>query len=188
MWIGWDRVLLDQWGLRAVMDRVPMLAWVTELSYLCLYLIPPACLATLHFKRAWNRTDRFLLVFAAGTFLTYTLLPVIPVESPRLAFSGQDLPAVTSVWREANVWILDHLDISTSVFPSGHVAVAFSSSFGMRQAMPGHLTLFLFLLCLACCVYLATVYGRYHYAVDGVASLLICLVTWGICALVQPEA
>lgn len=188
-WLAWDRQLLDQWGLRGLLEqRLPFLPWILELSYLCLYLIPPACLVALYQRRAWNRIDHYLLTFAAGTLVTYALLPVIPVESPRLAYAGQDLPAIHSVWRDINVWILDHLDISTSVFPSGHVAVAFSSAFGIKRALPGEPKLFAFFLGLACSVYLATIYGRYHYAVDGLASILISLVTWGLCDLLQHSA
>ncbi len=188
-WLSWDRLLLDQWGLRTLLEqRLPFLPWILELSYLCLYLIPPACLVTLYQRRAWNCIDRYLLTFVAGTLITYGLLPVIPVESPRLAYAGQDLPAIHSVWRDINVWILDHLDISTSVFPSGHVAVAFSSAFGIKRALPGDPKLFAFFLGLACSVYLATIYGRYHYVIDGLASILISLVTWGLCDLIQHSA
>ena len=186
VWLAWDRRLLDQWGLRTLLEqRVPVLPWILELSYLLLYLIPPACLVALYQRRAWDRIDRYLLTFAAGTLTAYALLPVIPVESPRLAFAGQDLPAAHSVWREINVWILDRLDISTSVFPSGHVAVAFSSAFGIKRALPGDHKLFTFFLGLACSVYLATIYGRYHYAVDGLASIVISLVTWGLGDILQ---
>ena len=45
--------------------------------------------------------------------------------SPRLAFPSESLPAWHSVWRTINIWLLDHGDIDSSVFPSGHVAVAF---------------------------------------------------------------
>lgn len=186
VWLSWDRRLLDQWGLRILLEHgLPFLPWLLELSYLLLYLIPPACLVALYQRRAWNRIDRYLLTFAAGTLVTYALLPVIPVESPRLAFAAQDLPAAHSAWRDINVWILDRLDISTSVFPSGHVAVAFSSAFGIKRALPDDLKLFAFFLALACSVYLATIYGRYHYAVDGLASIIISLVTWGVCDIVQ---
>ena len=137
-------------------------------------------------RRAWKQVDKYLLTFAAGTLLVYALLPAIPAASPRLAFAGQDVPSVHSVWRDINVFILDHLDISTSVFPSGHVAVAFSSAFGIKRALPGDHTLFLLFLSLACSVYVATIYGRYHYAVDGLASIGISVVTWRVCDALDP--
>jgi hypothetical protein len=187
--LAWDRLLLDTWGLRTLLEqRAPFLPWLLELSYLLLYVIPPTCLAVLYRRRAWKLADRYLFTLAAGTFTAYALLPALPLESPRLAFAGQDLPSAHSLWRDTNVWILDRLDISTSVFPSGHVAVAFSSAFGIKRALPGDLTLFASFFGLACSVYLATIYGRYHYAADGLASIGISLAIWRLCEILQPSA
>jgi hypothetical protein len=178
-WLNWDRQLLDNWGLREVLERrLSFLPWWLELSYLLLYAIPPACMAILYWRKERFYVERFLSTFALGTLTAYALLPMIAVESPRLAFPGQDLPAASSIWRSVNLWILNHLDISTSVFPSGHVAVAFSSAFGIRRAMPASPWIFACFLVLACLVLVATVYGRYHYAADGLASLVICVVCW----------
>lgn len=185
-WLGWDRQVLDVWGLRTFLEHVPVLAWFLELCYLLLYIVPPACLAVLYQRRAWKQVDKYLLTFASGTLAVYALLPAIPAASPRLAFAAQDVPAIHSVWRDVNVFILDRLDISTSVFPSGHVAVAFASAFGMKRALPGDHTIFLVFFCLACGVYVATIYGRYHYAVDGLASFGISLVTWRVCDRLDP--
>ena len=121
------------------------------------------------------------MTFALGTLLAYALLPYFPVESPRIVFAGQDLPNVGTIWHTVNVWILDRLDISTSVFPSGHVAVAFSSAFGMKRALPERPEFFIGFLFAAVLVFLATIYGRYHYAADGVASIVISLATWFAC-------
>jgi len=185
-WLSWDRVLLDHWGLRSMVERQLIgLPWILELCYLLLYAIPPACLGVLYWRRARSSVDRFLATFALGTLAAYALLPVIAVQSPRIAFAGQDLPNAHSIWRSANLWILNHLDISTSVFPSGHVAVAFSSAFGIRRALPGSLVTFLVFLSLAVLVFVATIYGRYHYAADGLASVLICLIAWGFCEVYE---
>ena len=36
-------------------------------------------------------------------------------------------------------------------------------------------------LALACAVFVATIYGRYHYAADGLASIVICVAAWAAC-------
>jgi membrane-associated phospholipid phosphatase len=181
-WLGWDRVILETWGLRQLAEHsLTFIPGLLELSYLLLYAIPPVCLGILYWRRARLQVDRFLVVFAMGTLTVYALLPLVAVQSPRLAFPGQDLPAAQGIWRGINVWILDHLDISTSVFPSGHVAVAFSCAFGMKRALPDSRLVFGFLLFAALLVFSATIYGRYHYAVDGFASIVICAVCWGLC-------
>ena len=179
LWLGWDRLLLDEWGLRLLIESLGrVLPWCLELSYLLLYVIPPACLVVLYWQRAYVNVNRFLLTFALGTLAVYALLPWIAVQSPRIAFAGQDMPTAHSLWRSMNLWILNHMDISTSVFPSGHVAVAFSSAFGIRRALPSKPLAFLAFLGMASAVFVATIYGRYHYAVDGVASIVVCLAVW----------
>ena len=65
------------------------------------------------------------------------------------------------------------MDISTSVFPSGHVGVAFSTALALLFSAPTRRGLFAIALAAAILVYLATVYGRYHYAMDGLASMAI---------------
>jgi membrane-associated phospholipid phosphatase len=120
-----------------------------------------------------SQAPRFLLLVFAGTFTTYALLPYVPVISPRVAFPGADLPSYNGIARGINTWLLDHLDISTSVLPSGHVAVALSSALGMvtvlrRRPMVGRCA-----LALAGLVYLATIYCRYHYLVDGLTSIVL---------------
>jgi membrane-associated phospholipid phosphatase len=182
LFLSWDRFLLDRWGLRNILEiQLPAIVSFLEFSYLLLYAIPPACMAVLYKEGARLQIDRFLTTFALGTLTAYALLPLCAVESPRIAFPGQNLPAVASMFRDINVWILDRLDISTSVFPSGHVAVAFFSAFGLRRALPAGHQYFRFFLLLACLVLTATIYGRYHYATDGFASLIICLAAWWIC-------
>jgi membrane-associated phospholipid phosphatase len=75
------------------------------------------------------------------------------------------------VFRRMNLWILNHWDIHSSVLPSGHVAAAFSAAFAMRMAAPRRRALTGALLVVAVLVWVNTVYGRYHYAADGLAGL-----------------
>lgn len=88
------------------------------------------------------------------------------------------MPDITTVWRTVNVWLLDKWDISSSVFPSGHVAVAFSCAFGILRALPEKRGAFLSVLTIAAMIFTATVYCRYHYFVDGLASLIISATAW----------
>jgi len=175
-WLAWDRRILSDWGLRQVLEAAgPAIPWLLELCYLLLYAIPPACIALLYWRRRRDRVETFVRTFALGTLTVYALLPLIAVASPRTAFAGLDAPGAFSIWRQINIAILDHLDISTSVFPSGHVAVAFSSAFGLRRALPESSGYFAAALIVALLVFTATIHGRYHYAADGVASIGICV-------------
>lgn len=182
--LSWDRFLLNTLGLRHSIEwcgaAVP---WLLEFSYTSLYAIPPICIVILYWKGARLEVGRFLQTFALGTLTAYALLPLFRVDSPRLAFPGQDMPGVDVFWRTINVWVLTNLDIGTSVFPSGHVAVAFSSAFGFRRALPGSRSIFYGLLMAASLVFLSTIYGRYHYAADGLASIAISVAAWLACEI-----
>jgi membrane-associated phospholipid phosphatase len=125
-----------------------------------------------------RQLDRFLTTLFLGTCAAYALLPYFPSVAPRVAFPGQDLPHYSGLWRSVNVFLLDHADISTSVFPSGHVAVAFSSAFGVLRVLPKQRTILLMLFAAAFAVFAATIYCRYHYAADGVAGIGIALLAW----------
>ena len=83
---------------------------------------------------------------------------------------GPLLPGATAYERN-NLWILDHGDIRSSIFPSGHVAVGFSAAFAMALAAPDHRGIAWTLLAIAALVWMNTIYGRYHYAADGLVAL-----------------
>jgi membrane-associated phospholipid phosphatase len=175
--------LLSDWGLRAATEQFGTLVpIILELAYLILYAVLPLSIATFYLRHERDRLDDFIFPFLVGTLTVYALLPHFPVEGPRLAFTGQDLPKVNTVFRRLNVWILDHWDIELSVFPSGHVAAAFSAAFAMGLAVPERRALAGTLLGLAVLVWINTVYGRYHYAADGFAGLAVSGAAIGILA------
>lgn len=184
VWIEWDRWLLDGIGLRRAIEAAGGLAPATlEAVYLSLYAVPTMAMAALYRAGARAQADRFLATLFLGTLLAYGLIPFFPTMAPRQAFPGADLPHYSSWWRSMNLWILDHADISTGVFPSGHVAVAFSAAFGMWRALPAarrQLAYAFFVI--ATMVFVATVYARYHYAADGAASIVVSMVAWRLTA------
>ena len=178
-WIHWDRLLLTGFALRPAIERFgPLLPSVLETVYLGLYALPCAALGVIYGLGKRSKADRFLFVLFLGTLSAYALLPLWPVESPRVAFRGEDLPAFGGYARQVNTWLLDHMDISTGVFPSGHVAVAFSTAFGLLSVFPTRRSVWLPAFGAASLVYIATVYGRYHYAFDGLASMAIAALAW----------
>ncbi len=180
-WVGWDRALLGTFGLRRVIEAAgAAIPNALESCYLLLYAIPPIALGTVYLCRARAHTNRFLSILFLGTLSAYALLPVFPLTSPRLAFPGTDLPAFSDVPREVNTFLLDRFDIATSVFPSGHVAVAFSSAFGLMSALRRRRTVWLTAFAAAILIWVATIYGRYHYALDGLASLIITATAWQV--------
>jgi membrane-associated phospholipid phosphatase len=185
-WLALDQLLLGELGLRRAIES---LGWVLpallEVVYFSLYAIPALCLGALYKYGRRDRAPRFLLTLFLGAFAAYALLPHFPAQSPRVAFPGLDLPAFAGFWRGVNTWLLDHLDISTGVFPSGHVAVAFSAAFGLLGAIPARRLAWGVAFAAAALVFTATVYCRYHYAVDGLASIAISLAAWRASAALE---
>ena len=182
-WLAWDRHLLDQWGLRTVIEAGGVVGpWLLESAYLFLYAIPPLSLGLVYAFAGRRVADRFLLVLLVGTLAAYALIPLVPVISPRIAYPGMDEPAIATLPRAINVWMLDHLDNAVTVFPSGHVAVAFSSAFGLLTVFRRRALFWLPAFILAALIYVATIYGRYHYLVDGLTSILVATATWRLVA------
>lgn len=173
-WLGWDRMVLDTAGLRAGIESLGIvIPSLLECTYLMLYAIPPICVGILYRVADRERVHRFLFRLLLGTLSVYAMLPLFPVHGPHVAYPLLDLPHVNGIGRGINVWVLDHMDIPTSVFPSGHVGVAFSCAAGMFEAVRSRPAIWGGVLTAAILVYLATVYCRYHYAVDGLASIAI---------------
>jgi membrane-associated phospholipid phosphatase len=175
-WIVWDRLILHG-GVKAAIESCgPILPSMLEIAYALVYALAPFSVAVLYLYGRRDRVDTFLFLFALGVLLCYAQLPVWPSDPPRVVFLGQDLPAYDTVFRHFNLWMLGNYGIHTGVFPSAHVAGAFSAAFGMRRALPEHKWVSCFLFVMAGLIAVATVYGRYHYAADATAGFAVALV------------
>ena len=189
IWVRWDHAVLYDAGLRATLESAgSFIPSLLEITYLLLYALPVACMGALYWYGQRSRIDRLLTTLFVGTLGAYALLPYFPTRPPRIAFAAEDSMLTVSLWRAINIWLFEHCDISTSVFPSGHVAVAFSSAFGMLRAMPERRWLSSSVFTIAIAVIIATVYCRYHYAVDGLASMGISIFAWFSTAAMDRDA
>jgi membrane-associated phospholipid phosphatase len=177
-WEAWDKVLLNDWRLRAAIESLgPVLPSILELSYILVYAIPSFALAIFYLCHRRKRIPDFLFQFLLGILIAYALLPCFPSEPPRTAFAGQDLPTYITPFRRLNLWLLGGYGLHVSVFPSAHVAGAFSGAFAMFRLLPERRWVGWFLLGLAVAIALDTVYGRYHYAADAAAGFAISVLT-----------
>ena len=183
-WIVWDRLVLHDWGLRATIESAgPLLPAALEICYTLVYVISPLALALLYASGEARQADRFLLLYLLGAFGSYALFPYFPSEPPRTVFPDQDMPQIDTVFRQFNWWILGHGGIHTSVFPSGHVSAAFALAISIFRVLPTRPWIGAAFLIVAVGIFVATIYGRYHYAVDALAGLLISLAAWLAVAL-----
>jgi membrane-associated phospholipid phosphatase len=176
LFVPWDRLLLVDWGAKSAIEVLgPVLPSILELSYSLFYAIPLFSLAMLYVYGQRERAEELLATAAAGAVTVYALFPFFPSEPPRVVFFGQNQPAYAGVFRHFNEWLLGGYGIHTSVFPSTHVAGAVSCALVMWRILPERRWVGCVLLPLAGLIAVSTVYGRYHYAADAVAGLLVGL-------------
>jgi membrane-associated phospholipid phosphatase len=174
-WIKWDRSLLHRWGLQGA-----LLSAYLEFCYLLVYAVGPFTVAVFYLERRRNRVNQALLLYLLGTLLAYALFPYFPSQPPRTLFGDSDLPSVMTALRRFNLWIVNGVGIHSSVFPSAHVSSAFSAAWALLLYLPERKRYGWGMLIYAVSVSVATVYGRYHYAVDALAGLGVSIVAAGI--------
>lgn len=173
-WVIWDRILLNDWHLRAVIESLgPLLPSVLELSYVLVYALPPFTMGVMYALGLQKRADVMLTIYLLGMFLSYGQFPFWPSEPPRTVFAGQDLPNFETSIRDFGLWIVGSYGIHTSVFPSAHVSGAVAAALGMAYLVPERRRLVLGYFVYAGLVAIATIYGRYHYAVDALAGIAV---------------
>jgi len=178
-WVRWDEQLLNNYGLRPAIESAGWIGpSILESCYLLIYAIPPISLAILYACRASDRANRHLLILFLGTFAAYALVPFFPVVPPRIAFPASVPPSYHGIARELNLSLLGRFNVAIAVFPSGHVALALSAALGLFHALRERALIWGLAFLFAFLVYVATIYGRYHYAVDGLASIVIVLAVW----------
>lgn len=181
-WVVWDRLLLADFGLKGAIELLgPVLPGLLELLYVLTYVLAPSGYLILLACGRLDRADRFLALYAGSAVAAYALFPYFPSEPPRAVFPGELFPSYDTVFRKLNWWILGGAGIHTSVFPSGHVSSAFGCAFGLLLALPERRVYGATMTVVACGIAVATVYGRYHYAVDAVAGLATSAVAAALC-------
>ncbi|HYO80198.1 MAG TPA: phosphatase PAP2 family protein, partial [Bryobacteraceae bacterium] len=190
-WIVWDRWLLDDLHLRAIIELFgPVVPSLLELSYALVYAVPPITMGVIYALGLRKGADTILTIYLLGLFLCYGQFPFWPSEPPRTVFPGQDMPNVHTAFRAFNLWLVGNYGIHTSVFPSAHVSGAFAAAFGIAYLIPQRRRLVLSYFVYAILVAVATVYGRSQYAVDAVGGLIVAVFAWplGSWLVAQAEA
>ncbi len=176
VWIVWDRALLHDFGLqRAIESLGPLVPALLEASYLFVYAVGPLAVAILYIENRVDRAGTLLLYYQAATLTAYALFPFFPSDPPRVLFPGADVPTISNWLRSSNLMLVNGYGIHSSVFPSAHVSSAYGAAFGMLAAIPEKKWIGYCMLTYATLVAIATVYGRYHYAIDAAAGFLIAV-------------
>jgi len=180
-WIVWDRRILDGAHLRSAIESTgTLLPGFLELCYGLVYAVALVSLIAIFFNLCRDRVNLFWLAYLVGTLGVYALFPYFPSEPPRTAFPDADMPHITTAIREFNLFIVGGYGIHSSVFPSAHVSSALSAAWGLLAAIPKRRWIGWTMFAYGIVVAIATVYGRYHYAADGLAGFAASLVALAV--------
>lgn len=173
------------------MEKIHFLA-VSELFYAAYfsYYVMIGGISLALFVRGRAQFFHFLSVLSFVFYVCCLIYIFLPVVGPRIFYpelSGTVLPpsALPTVvppfpqeikaglFYQVMAWIYGHLEAPGAAFPSSHVAVGLCSVYFSFRYLPRIRYLHLGVAILMC---LATVYCRYHYAVDVMGGLVTFLV------------
>jgi membrane-associated phospholipid phosphatase len=142
-----------------------------ELAYVLVYAVVPAGALTLVFGDHVEAVPRFWAAVLLAEFVSYGALPWIQTRPPR-AIDPASCPPVSSALRRFNIGVLRRASNQVNTLPSGHAAGAVATALVVASVMPG--AGFVFLV-IAISIVVATVVGRYHYAVDSVLGAAVAM-------------
>jgi len=157
----------------------PALNEYAMFSYFSYYFLLPILGIFLYFNRKLKEFDHLVFTSAVVFYVSYLGFIWMPVEGPRFCLSTLhhlklEGPFFTKIVRG----IVDAAGLHGGCMPSSHVAVALVV---LVMAYRYHKTLFFFLCPIIVTLFVATVYGRFHYATDVVAGILVGIVSIIFC-------
>jgi hypothetical protein len=179
---GWlmeiDHRLFRRLHLHTLVARAPRaLLESLELSYaLCYPLVPAGYFvfaSTGH--EAW--ADHYWTTVLGAELTSYGMLPWIQTRPPRSVEPEDPLAPRGVAVRRLNFSILGRGSIQVNTIPSGHAAGAVAIALSVASVLPAAGVVF---LAIAVSILVASVVGRYHYALDAVLGAAVGLAAWWI--------
>ena len=174
-WLAaWDRRLLGDPATRFA--RWPRVALAClEVVYMGCFLLVPAGFGALAAAGRADLADRYWTIVGAAEFGAFAPLTVIQTRPPWLVERKAVLPD-RAVHRAA-ARMVEAFTIHANTFPSGHVAGSLAVALALVEPLPwaGAAALLL-----ALSIAVATVVGRYHYIIDGIAGAALAVAVWTI--------
>jgi membrane-associated phospholipid phosphatase len=168
-----DEALLHRTGLLRAYRAAPLVVpEIFEIFYVLVYVVVPAGATVLLIGRHRDALDAYWATVFAAELACYAALPWLQSRPPR-TIETHGAPGAAA--RNLNGWLLRHGSIQVNTFPSAHAAGATAIGLGVYSAMPTAGTVF---LAIAAGITLATVLGRYHYALDSIIGVVVAVVSW----------
>jgi len=164
--------------LSSLVARTPrVLLELLELSYLGCFIFVPGGMAVLWLTGTTAYADRFWTLVLIGEFGSFGMLPWIQTRPPRDIEPRETIDDRPLAFRAINQAMVKSTSIGFNTFPSGHVAGSLAVALAVSEAVPAAT---IPMLVAAALISVSTVIGRYHYAVDAVAGVVLTLVAWAI--------
>lgn len=171
---SWDRRLLGDPSTRFARWPRAVLAYL-DLVYMGCTLLVPGGFAILAASGRSDLADHYWTIVMAAELGAFAPLAVIQTRPPWLV-ERKPVLADRAVHRAASQMV-EHLTIRANTFPSGHVAGSLAVALAVIDTMPATGAA---LLVLAASIGVATVVGRYHYVIDGIAGAALAVAVWTI--------
>jgi hypothetical protein len=179
--LEWDRRWLHDTGILDAYRASPLaLQVILELTYLLTYAMAPAGAAALAIAAPQASIDRYWVAVLGAGLCSYAALPWLQTRPPRF-LEGADPRAAPGDERRPNLLrclnhgVLGRASIGVNTIPSGHAAVALATALTVTDALPAAGVVF---IPVAIGILLATVLGRYHYAIDTLLGMGMALAAW----------
>ena len=169
--MAWEKQLFgDPMPAEWFSEALPWLGF-SELLHFCYLSFYPMLLflALRLYRRRHPELQTYLWCSTAATFTIYFIQMWFPVYGPRPLMPPLDESLRGPFWWLCH-YLCDQGASGAAAFPSGHVTFACTTALG---AWHWDHKAYRFLLPLGCGMALATVYGRFHYAVDVLAGAFI---------------
>jgi membrane-associated phospholipid phosphatase len=168
--IGWDQALFGGQPSMFLSDVLPWVPFseVVHLGYMSYYLILPAPVIAAYIASGREGMQRVSFT-VMGTFYTcYMFFIVFPVTGPRYEFER-----IGGAISEGTMYHIVHAALEGgsskgTAFPSSHVAATFGALIAAGRA---DMRWFWAMLVPSAILMFATVYGRFHYAIDAIVGL-----------------
>ena len=149
----------------------PYMTEFFEFIYFTYYFVPLYGL-WIYLKQSEGNFQSFATHYFLALYFGYLLFPFFPAEGPWKTLAGQQTMLIEGKWifRQLNDYLHQKGAIVGGCFPSTHLsaatAVIFSAAFWNKKLFLGSVIWFALL-------FFSTVYGRYHYFVDGLVGLIV---------------
>jgi len=152
----------------------PALTDLFFIAYLTYYFIAIA-LGVVLWLRSRPVARRFIFMLTVAYLISYAGYFLLPALGPRVSLASRHtVPLETTAISRAVSATLDELEHTKfDVFPSGHTMIAVVVLIAAFQRARDA---FWWLLPIAACLILSTVYCRYHYVVDVIAGALLAFI------------